>query len=304
MSLPRSGVLLASAGIAAVCAAPANTNTQMSAAAPAEAITATSAAGQQTVDLAGTPLQIFTYRPVGCSLSGALVVFHGLERNAVAYRDFAIPLGIRFCMLVLAPLFDEARFPTWRYQRGGIVHDGAVQPQGNWTVQLVARLVSWIRGQEGQADLPYALIGHSAGGQFLSRVAAFAPDVTARAAQIVIANPSSWVRPALNVAAPYGFAGVYDPVQGAMAVRRYLAAKITVLLGQEDVGSRNLATNEEAAEQGGTRFERGQNVFREAELATRQHGWVFNWRLAVVPGVGHNAARMFTSDQMLAALRP
>jgi hypothetical protein len=44
-------------------------------------------------------------------------------------------------------------------------------------------------------------------------------------------------------------------------------------------------------------------VFREAELTARSHGWAFNWRVAVVPGVGHDAARMFASDQALAALR-
>jgi len=142
-------------------------------------------------------------------------------------------------MLVVAPLFDKARFPTWRYQRGGIVSDdGSVQPPQSWTVNLVPRLVSWITRKQGRADLPYSLIGHSAGAQFLSRVAAYAAD---GATQTVIANPSTWVRPSLDTAAPYGFKGISDRAWGEAALRRYLAAKITVLLGQEDVGSRNLA---------------------------------------------------------------
>ncbi len=256
---------------------------------------------EQTADLQGVSIEVFTYRPAGCALSGALMVFHGLDRNADAYRDYAIPLGQRFCLLVVAPLFDAARFPTWRYQRGGMVHDGSVQPAESWTVNLVPRLASWIRHQEGRAELPYALIGHSAGGQFLSRVVAFGND---EAKEIVIANPSTWVRPSLEIAAPYGFGGVFGPQQGEAALRRYLAAKVTVLLGQEDVGSRNLATSEEAEEQGSTRFERGQTVFREAADAARRHGCAFNWHLAAVPGVGHNARAMFTSEQAFAALRP
>ncbi len=258
-------------------------------------------AGQQTADLAGVHLQVFSYRPAECAIAGILLVFHGLGRNAAGYRDDAIPLGQRFCMLVVAPLFDTARFPAWRYQRGGIVHDGAVQPSEDWTVNLVPRLVSWVRDRENRADLPCALIGHSAGAQFLSRVAAFA---RVDATQTVIANPSTWVRPRMDVAAPYGFGGMYDPAQGEAVLRRYLAASITVLLGQEDVGSRDLATSEEAEQQGSTRFARGRTVFREAELAARQHGWTFNWHLAIVPGVGHTAAKMFASDQMFAALRP
>jgi hypothetical protein len=258
--------------------------------------------GQQAADLEGVSLEVFTYQPAGCTVSGALLVFHGLERNAEAYRDDAIPLGQQMCMLVVAPLFDKTRFPTWRYQRGGIVSDdGSVQPPKSWTVNLVPRLVSWIRHKQSRADLPFALIGHSAGAQFLSRVAAYAED---GATQTVIANPSTWVRPSLDIAAPYGFKGISDRAWGEAALRRYLAAKITVLLGQEDVGSRNLATSAEAEEQGSTRFERGQNVFQEADAAARRNGWAFNWSLAVVPGVGHSARTMFGSDQALIALRP
>jgi hypothetical protein len=87
------------------------------------------------------------------------------------------------------------------------------------------------------------------------------------------------VQPNLDVAAPYGFGGVFGPAQGEAALRRYLAARITVLLGREDTGSRNLARSNEAEEQGATRVEWGQNVFQEAELAAQQRGWTFNWRL-------------------------
>jgi pimeloyl-ACP methyl ester carboxylesterase len=255
--------------------------------------------GQQTAELAGVPLQVFTWRPDGCAISGILLVFHGLARNAQGYRDDAIPLGRRFCLLVVAPLFDAARFPAWRYQRGGIVHDGTVRPSDTWTVNLVPLLVAWVREREGRPDLPYTLIGHSAGAQFLSRAAAYAP---VEATHVVIANPSTWVRTRADVAAPYGFGGFGDTAAAEAALRRYLATNITVLLGQEDVGSRDLATGREAEEQGSTRFARGENAFHEAELEARQHGWTFNWHLAIVPGVGHSARSMFASDQMVAAL--
>src|SRR5215471_5608943 len=127
--------------------------------------------------------------------------------------------------------------------------------------------------------------------QFLSRVAAYGGS---EARRIVIANPSTWVRPSLEIAAPYGFGGLYGPAEGEAALRHYLALPVTVLLGGEDTGSRHLAMSEEAEAQGGTRLERGQTVFHEAELAARQRGWHFGWRLAVVPGVGHNAHRIFT----------
>jgi len=36
----------------------------------------------------------------------------------------------------------------------------------------------------------------------------------------------------------------------------------------------------------------------------REHGWPFNWRLIVVPGVGHSDSRIFASKQAVEALRP
>jgi hypothetical protein len=285
-----------------VCVVQASSQVNTASPGPAANTSIPAGIGEQTADLEGVSLEVFTYQPAGCTISGALLVFHGLERNAEAYRDYAIPLGQRICMLVVSPLFDKTRFPNWRYQRGGIVSDdGSAQPPESWTVNLVPRLVYWVRHKQGHVDLPYSLIGHSAGAQFLSRVAAYSEN---EATQTVIANPSTWVRPSLDTAAPYGFKGISDRAWGEAALRRYLAAKITVLLGEEDVRSRNLATSEQAEEQGSTRLERGQNVFREAEAEARRNGWAFNWHLAIVPGVGHSARTMFASGQALDELRP
>jgi hypothetical protein len=255
-------------------------------------------AGQQDADLGGVSLSVYTQKPNGCAISGLLLVFHGIARDAAAYRDHARPLASGLCRLVVAPLFDAARFPTWRYQRGGLADHGSLRPAADWTVNLVPALVAWARRQEQQPNLPYALIGHSAGAQFLSRVAAFA--AVGDATRIVIANPSTWVRPSLTIAAPYGFAGVGGP---EAALRGYLAAPVTILLGQDDTGDRNLANSAEAMDQGENRLARGQAVFHEAEQAARQRGLTFNWRLAVVPGVGHDARAMFASGQAVQALR-
>jgi hypothetical protein len=110
--------------------------------------------------------------------------------------------------------------------------------------------------------------------------------------------------PSLNEPAPYGFAGVYPPDQAQDALRRYLAAPITVLLGADDTGSKNLATDNSAQSQGATRLERGQKVFYQAEATARAHNWPFHWQVAVVQDVGHDAAHMFSSKEASDALRP
>jgi dienelactone hydrolase len=131
-----------------------------------------------------------------------LLVFHGVARNARTYRDYARPLADRNCLLLVAPLFDQRDFPGWRYQRGGIVKGGAVQPPSDWSGNLVPALVEWVRQQEGR-PLAYSLLGHSAGGQFLERLAAFVPT---QARRIVVANPEAMCFPASRLLRPMGWA--------------------------------------------------------------------------------------------------
>jgi poly(3-hydroxybutyrate) depolymerase len=255
---------------------------------------------QQVIALPSAKLEIFTYRPSRCQVSSLLVVFHGLHRNAAGYRDDMRAIADANCMLVVAPLFDEERFPSWRYQLGGIVDQRGVQDPSNWTGKLVLELVQWVRKEE-RRPLDYYLIGHSAGAQFLSRVAAFMPN---EARRIVIANPSTHVFPTLQVAAPFGLGGIYGDKDAQAQLRRYLEQPVTIFLGEADVGDKDLSETPSAIAQGRTRLERGLNVYREARKVAAEHGWRFNWRLVEIPGIGHSARKMFSSPDVIAALRP
>jgi pimeloyl-ACP methyl ester carboxylesterase len=256
--------------------------------------------GQQEVDLGRVSLAVYTYRPTGCADPALLVVFHGLNRNADKYRDYAQWLADKACMIVIAPLFDAKRFPSWAYQRGGVVRQRAVLPPAEWTVQYVPALIAWARREE-RRQMDAFIVGHSAGGQFASRVAAFMPTVAKR---IVIANPSTHVFPPLETPAPFGFGGVYPRGQSEAELRRYLATPVTIFLGQDDTGDENLSDTPEAQQQGETRLERGRNVFTAGRALARQRGWPFNWRLVELSGVGHSARKMFSAPETLEALRP
>jgi hypothetical protein len=98
---------------------------------------------------------------------------------------------------------------------------------------------------------------------------------------------------------PYGLGGA--PAAEA-SLRAYLALPITVLLGGEDTGTNNLASEPEAVAQGVNRLERGRNTFARAKATAAARGWRFGWRLAEVPGVGHDSAGMFASPQAAMAL--
>jgi dienelactone hydrolase len=254
---------------------------------------------RQTIDLNGTRLTVFTYRPA-CPDPSLLLVFHGIARNAAENRDYARTLADRDCLLVVAPLFDKRAFPLWRYQRGGIVRDGVVQSPDRWTGRLALALVDWVRRQEGK-PLAYSLLAHSAGAQFLDRLAAFLPT---EAKRIVVANPGSYVFPSLDIAAPYGLGKVYAGATGEAELKRYLAQPLTIYLGEGDIRADDRDESPDALAQGTSRHQRGVNTFNAGKALAHAHGWPFNWRLVELPGVGHSAKKMFAAPQASAALAP
>lgn len=257
--------------------------------------------GEQSVSLSGTVLDVFTYRPAQCTPSLLLVVFHGIQRDAGPYRDRARPLADKLCAFVVAPKFDHQRFPHDRYQLGGVVERGHLVQPGSRPVDLVAPLLAWARSAAGQPEMPYVLIGHSAGAQFVGRVAAFTPN---KAAGIVLANPSTWVMPSTAAAAPFGFGGIEPAHDAEQALRAYLAEPVIVALGGADTGTKSLDMSAEAMAQGPYRLARGQNAFKAAQAVAASRGWPLRWSLIEVPGVGHNATRMLAASQTEAALQP
>lgn len=249
----------------------------------------------------GEVIEVFTYRPPTYRDGPLFVIFHGVARNAEDYRNFAITLAERFRALVVAPRFDKERFPLERYQRGGLVDkEGRVQPPERWTYAAVPRLVARIRADEGRPALPYYLIGHSAGGQFLVRLAAFLPT---EAGRIVAANPGSHLFPTRERDFGYGFGALPAELSSDDVLRRYLAAPLTLYLGTGDtLVEANLDQSPAAMQQGGNRLERGRACFAFAAELARVRGWTFGWRKVETPGIGHDAAEMFAAPEVAEAI--
>lgn len=263
---------------------------------------------QRSVTIGDETIELHTYKPPQYAGGPILLVLHGLGTNAPGYRDYAVPLADQLGFLVISPLFDRKRFPTWRYQTGGIVRhqrvegEFAVEPEAQWMGRTFLDIIKAVRAAENRPDLAYSLIGHSAGGQTLSRFAAFVPH---QAKHIVIANPSTWVWPSREERFPFGFGGLPAKMADDAALQRYLAQSVTLLLGTADIKrGADLNVSAGAERQGSNRLERGHNAFRAAQQLAKERGWTFNWKLVEVPEVGHSARRMFGSAEAQAALLP
>jgi poly(3-hydroxybutyrate) depolymerase len=246
------------------------------------------------------PITLHTYKPPTYRGGPVLVVFHGVQRNAEDYRNFAITMAERFGVIVVAPHFDAERFPSARYQRGGLVVDGKAQPQDKWTYAIVPKLVAHVRQLEGKPELPYYLIGHSAGGQFLVRMAAFLPGDAVR---IVAANPGSLLFPTRDQDFGYGFGGLPAELSSDEIMRRYLAAPLTLYQGTGDIHPSNSFDQSPAGmRQGPNRLARGRAAFEFARRLAQERGWEFNWRKVETPDIGHEAAFMFAAKDVEDAL--
>lgn len=257
--------------------------------------------GQIEVPYRDAPLTLFTYKPQNHRDGPLLVVLHGIVRNAEQYRDFAVPMAERFGAVLVAPLLDEGRFPAEWYQRGGLLGaDGRVAPREAWMFQVVPAIVAGMRTREGRADLPYYLIGHSAGAQFLVRLAAYLPGDARR---IVAGNAGSLLFPNRDHDFGYGLGGLPAELSDDATLRRYFAAPLTLYLGTEDVTPRKRFDASEAGmKQGPHRLARNRACFELAQAMARQRGWTFNWRKVESPGIDHDATKMFAAPEVADAL--
>lgn len=257
--------------------------------------------GEVECDLGGAKIVVHTYKPASYKGGPLILVFHGMLRNGGEYRDHSKGMADRFGAIVAAPDFDSKRFPNWKYNRGGLVRpDGSVAPREEWTWSLIQPLAKRLRELEDRPDLPFYLVGHSAGGQFVGRMTAF---VDTGAAGMVAANPSAWVFPDRERDYPYGFGKLPDEIAGDDALRLYLARPLTIFLGSsDDQRDSDLDKSKEADFQGENRLVRGKRAYDAARKLASVKGWEFRWRLVEAAGVGHDHGLMFDSPACATAL--
>lgn len=253
------------------------------------------------VPVRGTTLEVFTYKPASYTGKRMIMVFHGTLRNADEYRDHAKAMGDRFGALIVAPKFDSERFPSRRYHRGGILRaDGTAAPQDEWTYPMIPALADEIRRREGKPTMPFTLIGHSAGGQFLVRLAGF---YDTGAARVVAANPGSDLFPTREMPFGYGFGTLPESLSTDDVIRRYLAQNLVIYLGTADDGhDEDLDESPEAMIQGPGRYQRGKAAFAAAQKLAKEKGWRCNWRLVETKGIGHDHEKMFDAPEAAKAL--
>lgn len=241
---------------------------------------------------ADKPMHVWTYRPATFTVDSPIVmVMHGKLRNAKDYREPWIPLAEKHHCLVVAPEFSEQYYPhSQGYNYGNIAtRDGRPIEESKWAFTAVEHLFDHLLKSTGSRRASYYMFGHSAGSQFVHRMVFLKPS--ARIARAVAANAGSYTMPRDDIRYPFGLGGT-KLTEASLA--KAFGVPLVVLLGEEDTDPNDelLPRDRDAKTQGEHRFARGQTFFHAAQAAAKKLQTRFAWKLATVPGVGHDNALM------------
>jgi poly(3-hydroxybutyrate) depolymerase len=238
------------------------------------------------------PLQVYYHRPAAWNANAPIVfVMHGLLRNSKKYCHEWSDLADKANFMVVCPTFLEKDYPTSAYQWGNMF-DAAGQPipQEKWTFTAVEHLFDEVKRLTNSSAKDYYIFGHSAGGQFVHRFVLFMPQ--ARYKRAIAANPGWYTLPDYSGHKyPYG---LRNSGLSPENFKRSLSRNFVLMLGDEDNDPNDPEMNQgrRAEEQGRTRFERGENFFKQAQAAATAAGANFQWKLQTVPNAHHSDREM------------
>jgi predicted esterase len=245
---------------------------------------------------ADKPVRVWYYYPANARRDSLEVVFamHGSGRNAWGALERWQPHADAHGILVIAPEFSKEHFPEARQYNRGNVRDenGEIRSPSDWTFTTIEEIFDQVRMAIPEVSPTYSIQGHSAGGQFVHRMVLMAPHY--RFDTAVAANPGWYLLPDENYRYP---CGIENLPQQANDLATAYAGRLVITLGTDDTNPNARWLNHGACAemQGTNRFDRGRFFYDFTRQDALERGLPFNWKLVLVPGVGHDA------DSMVAA---
>ena len=146
----------------------------------------------------------------------------------------------------------------------------------------------------GDGRKSYTIFGHSAGAQFVHRMAFYLPGN--RASVMAAANAGWYAMPEWRKdkkPEPFPYSLLESGV-GEAEVRQELKRRMYILLGDKDTdpNHKDLNNTAGAMKQGPTRMERGETYFKAITAVAAELGEKLAWELREVPDVAHQAGPM------------
>lgn len=235
------------------------------------------------------PIRVYTYRPRLCDTKcPILILMHGGKRNAYDYMTHWELVADRHKFLVVAPEFRRDLWPkAAAYEAGDVL---AQPDREKWAYSAIEHLFDEVRdGQPG-----YAIVGYSAGAQFVQRMALYRPDN--RASAMVAANPGWYTMPEWRkekTPDPYPYSMLGSPA-GEAELRQGLQRRLILIAAEKDAepDEEKLGESAGAKKQGETRLERAENFIKAAGAAAAELQVKLAWEYNEAPAGAQDAAAM------------
>ena len=261
-------------------------------------------------------ITVFYYKPRNFQADAEiLLVLPGSGRNAESYRNAWIEESEKYGMLILSLMYPERMYSFEDYHLGGLVktsnleHRVIMSETSNiawldeaeldlypntdpekWIFRDFDRIFELAKAATNSTQQKYHLFGHSAGGHVLHRYALF--GASPKVDKIAVCNPSFYTLPDFEVRFPFGLKNApMNPEELGQAFEK----KLILFLGELDNEHETngvFLRSKTADEQGLHRLARGRNFFRRSKETAAQMNQSFNWKMEVVPQVGHDHRRM------------
>lgn len=261
-------------------------------------------------------ISVYYHKPKNMtSKSKILMVIPGAGRNGDDYRDSWIETSERHGVLILSPSYPKKEYPYEYYHLGGLVNkldsrkgitfkknsnqvfmdENIVKFKPNtdssqWIYPDFDRIFMIAKKVVKSKQRKYDMFGHSAGGQILHRFALIHPN--SKANRILASNAGSYTLADMNTALPYG---IKNTGINNKNLKKSFKKQLVVFLGEldnaDEQGGRILRSNT-TDKQGTHRLARGTYFYNNSLKMAKMLKTKFNWKLEIVPGVGHDQKKM------------
>lgn len=251
-------------------------------------------------------IRVFYHRPSKLdNNSKVLLVVPGAGRNGDNYRDDWIEKSEKYNVLVLSPEYSKKNYPSasnynlagmitnlkYNEERTAITSFKISKNSNEWIFDDFDRIFNLVKDNLTLNTDTYDMFGHSAGGQILHRLAIFKSN--SKANRILASNSGWYTVPTNSEYFPTGLKGSY---KSEMDID--FSKNLVLFLGEKDDSNEtrgDLRRSPEVDKQGLNRLERGTYFYNESKKIALKLNFDFNWKLEIIPDVGHDYKEMSKS---------
>jgi len=247
--------------------------------------------------------------------SKVLIVVPGAGRNGDSYRDAWIEESEKYGVLILSPMYQEEDYDYGAYHMGGLIYnlnlDSSATYDENsnkvfldeekfsfeintnskeWIYHDFDRIFEAVVNAVGSKETAYDIFGHSAGGQILHRFPIF--QANSKANRILASNAGSYTLPDFQSELPFG---IKNTILSKENIRASFKKDLVLFIGEldnENEAGGLMLRSPSVDKQGVHRLERGKYFFNKSKDIAQKMGTDFNWKLEIIPNVGHDHRKM------------